>query len=82
MREPENCSINYCGFKAPRDAEEMQFEILGLDNLIKRAEERITTLKQSAFLANLVISNESEDLKDFFEKEDPSSDNYSGIKKE
>jgi len=36
MREPENCSIYYCGFEAPRDSEEMEFEILGLQNLIKR----------------------------------------------
>ncbi|MAG24543.1 hypothetical protein CMI47_03090 [Candidatus Pacearchaeota archaeon] len=70
MREPENCSISYCGFEMPRTFEEIQFELLGLDNLIKRAEERTSMLKQSSFLANLAINNESEDLKEFFVTEE------------
>jgi hypothetical protein len=82
MREPENCSMYYCGFEAPRDSEEMEFEILGLQNLIKRAEERITMLRQSTFLANLAINNESKDLQDFFSKESYPNDNNSGVKKE
>ena len=82
MREPENCSIYYCGFESPKDSEEMQFEILGLQNLAKRAEERITMLKQSAFLTNLAINNESKSLQDFFSKESLPNDNDSGIKKE
>jgi len=70
MREPENCSFSYCGFKSPRTFEEIEFENLGLKHLIKRAEERMSMLKQSSFLANLAITNESEDLNDYFYKEE------------
>ena len=35
MREPENCSFSYCGFESPHTFDEIQFEVLGLENLIK-----------------------------------------------
>jgi hypothetical protein len=66
MREPQNCEIKYCGFSAPADKDELTFEILGLENLIKRAEERISTLRQTSFLVGLAIENKSENLKDLF----------------
>ena len=82
MREPKNCSISYCGFQSPQNFEEIQFELLGLDNLIKRAEERISMLKQSSFLANLAITNESENLNDyFFTEENEQNDKSNSIKK-
>ena len=67
MREPKNCQLEYCGYKNPKTFEEIQFEILGLKNLIKRAEERISTLEQSAFIANLAIKNNIEDISKLFE---------------
>ena len=68
MREPEKRTLEYCGFSQPRDFNEIQFELLGLQNLIKRAEERISLLNQSSFLANLAVNNESEDLDNYFNK--------------
>ena len=67
MREPSNCEIKYCGFKEPRDCDEIEFEILGLLNLVKKAEERISTLRQTSFLVELAIKNNSEDLIDLFD---------------
>lgn len=74
MREPENCSLPYCGFASPRTFEEMQFELLGLKHLAKKVEERISMLEQSSFLANLAISNESDSLTNYFSKEGFESD--------
>tara|TARA_A100001011_G_C14293693_1_gene837388 strand:- start:1247 stop:1456 length:210 start_codon:yes stop_codon:yes gene_type:complete len=69
MREPETCNIKYCGYKTPRSPDEINFEILGLENLIKKAKERISALKQSSFLANRAIDDNHENLKTYFEKE-------------
>tara|TARA_B100001027_G_C16248739_1_gene323340 strand:+ start:561 stop:815 length:255 start_codon:yes stop_codon:yes gene_type:complete len=66
MREPEKRTMEYCGFYNPRDFDEIQFELLGLEHLIKRAEERISMLKQSSFLANLVVNNKAESLDNYF----------------
>lgn len=82
MREPEQRGLEYCGFSSPRDFNEIQFELLGLENLIKRAEERISLLKQSSFLANLAVNNESEDLNNYFNKnEEQEGDHNNFIKK-
>ena len=75
MRKPEERFITYCGFESPRDFNEIEFELLGLQNLIKRAEERISMLKQSSFLANLAIDNESEVLEKYFEEEENDTSN-------
>ena len=64
MREPEKCVIDYCGFSEPRDDDEIRFEILGLKNLIDRANERISMLNQSMFLANKMIHNENKDIEE------------------
>lgn len=52
MREPENRSLEYCGYNSPQSELEVDFEILGLKNLIKKAEEKISLLKQTKFLVN------------------------------
>lgn len=65
MRNPIECNISYAGFKSPRSFEELQFEILGLKNLIKKAEERISSLEQSAFLAEVAIKTNDESLKGY-----------------
>lgn len=75
MRKPEERFITYCGFESPRDFNEIEFELLGLQNLIKRAEERISMLKQSSFLANLAINNESDGLDKYFEEESDDKSN-------
>ncbi len=54
MREPEKCTIDYCGYLKPRTEEEMAIELLGLKNLIKRAEERISMLEQSSYIAKIM----------------------------
>lgn len=82
MREPENCSFSYCGFESPHTFDEIQFEVLGLEHLIKRAEERMSMLKQSSFLANLAITNESENLNDYFYTEESELDDQGNISKE
>jgi hypothetical protein len=83
MREPENCTISYCGFTSPRTFEEIQFELLGLNNLMKRAEERISMLEQSSFLANLAVSSESKDLEEYFiTEENEPHDQSNSIEKE
>ena len=68
MREPQNCEMKYCGFAKPASCDEIKFEILGLESLIKRAEERIASLRQTSFLVSLAIENESETLDDLFHK--------------
>tara|TARA_B100001287_G_C22661346_1_gene520533 strand:+ start:1635 stop:1853 length:219 start_codon:yes stop_codon:yes gene_type:complete len=52
MREPENRTMEYCGYSKPSSEKEVQFEILGLKNLIKKAEEKISLLEQTKYLVN------------------------------
>jgi len=58
--------MEYCGFRSPRDFDEIQFELLGLENLIKKAEERVSMLNQSSYLAKLAVKREHEDLETLF----------------
>jgi hypothetical protein len=60
MREPENRSIEYCGYSKPSSKEEVDFEILGLKNLIKKAEEKISLLEQTKYLVEQSIKERSE----------------------
>lgn len=69
MRNPENCNIPYCGFKDPKSSEEIDFEILGLDTLIHKAQERISMLKQSKYLVDLAVLNKIEKLEDLFKND-------------
>jgi hypothetical protein len=57
--KPEACKIDYLGFSQPKTPNELKFEISGLENLIAKANERITALKQSLLLAEIII-HESE----------------------
>ena len=82
MRKPELCAIEYHGYNSPRESEEIDFEILGLKHLVKKAEERMAMLRQSQFLANLAISNESKTLDDYFIDEGLIHDSDNGGKKE
>ena len=50
MREPENRIMQYCGYKNPTCKKEVEFEILGLKNLIQKAKEKISLLEQTKFL--------------------------------
>ena len=71
MRKPEELSITYCGYRKPLNLHENKFEILGLKNLIKRAEERMSMLEQSSFLAEIAISDSSgETIKEVFKNEE------------
>ena len=69
MRNPDKCMINYVGFQSPRSFEEVQFEIMGLKNLIKKAEERISSLEQSAYLAEVAIKLDDDSLKGYLNGE-------------
>jgi len=82
MREPEKRHLEYCGFTSPRDFDEIQFELLGLHNLMKRAEERISMLNQSSFLANLAVNNKAEELNGYFDQGERENDKDNFIKKE
>ena len=66
MREPENCKIIYCGYSKPLTSEEVSFEIMGLQALIKKAEYRIAELKQTEYLAKIAIKNNVENISDLF----------------
>jgi len=68
MRKPEKCDFIYCGYKEPRSTDEIDFEILGLTNLIKKVEERITALNQSSFLAKKAIENNVDNIDEYFEE--------------
>ena len=61
MREPESCKVDYCGYLNPRTPDEVSFEILGLKSLIKTAEQRISVLEQSRYLAEAMVLSESEE---------------------
>ena len=66
MRKPESCTIVYCGFQSPQSFKEIQFEILGLKNIVKKTEERLSALEQSAFPANLAVTDEVDTLEEYF----------------
>lgn len=82
MREPEKRYLEYCGFSSPQDFHEIEFELLGLENLIKRAEERISMLKQSSFLANLAVTSESKNLDNYFNDKEREGVRNNFVKKE
>jgi hypothetical protein len=69
MRRPENCNIQYCGYNDPKSSEEIEFEILGLDTLIKKAQERISSLTQSKYLVDLAIHSKIENLEELFKND-------------
>lgn len=80
MRKPEKRSLEYCGFNSPRDFDEINFELLGLENLIKKAEERISMLKQSSFLATAALDSNSQNLNNYFCESGSKNENNSIFK--
>lgn len=69
MREPENCKVSYVGYESPRSTEEVEFEILGLENLILKAKEKISKLKQTAYLVKKAEEKELSSLQELFVEE-------------
>ena len=55
MIKPEVCKIEYLGFVEPKNPSELKLEIAGLEHLMAKAAERISALKQSLLLAEIVI---------------------------
>tara|TARA_A200000159_G_scaffold162112_1_gene185327 strand:- start:385 stop:633 length:249 start_codon:yes stop_codon:yes gene_type:complete len=81
MRKPEKRSLEYCGYTSPRDFDEIKFELLGLENLIKKAEERISMLNQSSYLASLALNEEKKDLENYFYNSENKNDSNSIFEK-
>jgi hypothetical protein len=61
MKSPETCKISYLGFSKPESPMELEFEILGLKNLIAKGYERISSLEQSLKLCELLIKEKEAD---------------------
>lgn len=61
--KPEECKVEYLGFKRPSSPDQIDFEISGLEYVIAKANERIASLKHSKMLANLLLKdlNKEED---------------------
>jgi hypothetical protein len=71
VKKPEKLQLGYCGYKKPSNLKESNFEILGLKNLIKQAEERISMLEQSSYLAEITMRDESGEIfKEIFKYEE------------
>ncbi len=66
MREPENCQMSYVGYSSPRTKEELEFEIMGLKNLIDKANEKISRLKQTAYIVSEAEKSGAKELNDLF----------------
>ena len=66
MREPVVCEEKYLGYETPLNQEELQFQILGLENLIKKAEEKIARLKQTKYLVSIAHQKGFDNLQEFF----------------
>ncbi len=60
---PETCKIDYLGISQPKTPNELKFEISGLENLIAKANEKITALKQSLLLAEIIIEESGQEKK-------------------
>jgi len=63
MKHPESCKLDYLGFKEPKTPNELNLEIAGLENLVAKANERITALKQSLLLAEIIIEESGQEKK-------------------
>lgn len=63
MKYPESCKIDYLGFSEPKTPNELRLEIAGLENLVAKANERITALKQSLLLAEIIIQESDQEKK-------------------
>lgn len=54
MRKLEKLTIGYVGYQQPETEDELRMEILGLENVVKNAELRISVLKQAAQLNEMM----------------------------
>jgi hypothetical protein len=63
MKHPESCKIKYLGFGEPKTPNELKLEIAGLENLVAKAKERITALRQSLLLAEIIIEESNQEKK-------------------
>jgi hypothetical protein len=54
MRKVESLTIRYVGYKTPESNHEVELEILGLQTAIAAAQQRISVLKQSLKLEELL----------------------------
>jgi len=61
MRKVESLSIRYVGYKEPENLEEVELEILGLETAMAAAKQRISVLKQSLKLRELMKNSVVED---------------------
>lgn len=61
MRDPDVCVVKYCGYIEPRNPEELEFEILGLEVAICEAKKRIASLKQTNFLVKVKLGEVKDD---------------------
>jgi len=51
MRKIEKLNLDYIGYEQPENVDELEVELLGLELLIKCAEQRIALLKQGLKVA-------------------------------
>ena len=61
MRKVESLSIRYVGYKEPESLDEVELELLGLETAIAAARQRISVLKQSLKLRELMKNSVVED---------------------
>jgi len=60
MRKIEKLNLDYIGYESPESEAEVDIECLGLELLIKCAEQRIALLKQGLRVAQLAQTTASE----------------------
>lgn len=61
MKQPDKQYLEYFGLKTPNSPIEIEFEILGLESAIAKAQHRIAELKQGLALAKLIIESSKDD---------------------
>jgi len=54
MKKVEKLSVDYVGYSVPESEDELQLELLGLETVLKSAEVRIASLKQSLHLSYMM----------------------------
>ena len=57
MRKVESLSLVYIGYNKPETADELEMEILGLETAIAAAKQRVSVLRQSLKLTDIVVKS-------------------------
>ena len=57
MRKVESLSLVYIGYNKPETSDELEMEILGLETAIAAARQRISVLRQSLKLTDIVTKS-------------------------